>query len=346
MYKTGVKKAILLLLLPCFFLAGAQPTFMDRHISQTLSMENGLPSNYIDDIYRDEAGFLWLATYGGGLCRYDGYEFMTFSTTSQTPLRSNFVREVREDHGHRLWIATNEGLDILDLATMRTVPLPELEPYRSESVFHLEKDAEGNFWFKTGTTLHRVALRDDGTISGVLSLEDERLGQNELIFKDIDRDGSVWLALQGHLFRVNVNPQGELEVLPRYPDLDLGENTYLSDFLQAGQELWISSETGIFRLHRASGEWKNYTHDPDDPESLTQNFITSLSRTGDGVLIATSLFGFNVYNPITDNFTRIGNVVVVVAREADWEASPRVATLVYAGTEKSLNTTYWGKKVN
>ncbi len=39
------------------------------------------------------------------------------------------------------------------------------------------------------------------------------------------------------------------------------------------------------------------------------------------------------------------SVVVVVAREADWEASPRVATIVYAGTQKSLNATYWGKKV-
>ena len=38
-------------------------------------------------------------------------------------------------------------------------------------------------------------------------------------------------------------------------------------------------------------------------------------------------------------------VVVVVAREADWEASPRQATLVYAGTEKSLDATWWGKKV-
>ena len=39
-------------------------------------------------------------------------------------------------------------------------------------------------------------------------------------------------------------------------------------------------------------------------------------------------------------------VVVVVAHEADWEADPRVETVVYAGTEKSLNATWWGKKVN
>ena len=39
------------------------------------------------------------------------------------------------------------------------------------------------------------------------------------------------------------------------------------------------------------------------------------------------------------------SVTVVVAHEVDWEASPRVETLVYAGTEKSLNATWWGKKV-
>ena len=39
-------------------------------------------------------------------------------------------------------------------------------------------------------------------------------------------------------------------------------------------------------------------------------------------------------------------VVVAVAREADWEASPRVKTIVYAGTEKTMNATWWGKKVS
>ena len=39
------------------------------------------------------------------------------------------------------------------------------------------------------------------------------------------------------------------------------------------------------------------------------------------------------------------SIVVVVAHEVDWEASPRKETVVYAGTEKSLNATWWGKKV-
>ncbi len=38
--------------------------------------------------------------------------------------------------------------------------------------------------------------------------------------------------------------------------------------------------------------------------------------------------------------------VVCVEWEADWEATPRTMTLVYAGTRNDLNMTWWGKKVN
>ncbi len=41
----------------------------------------------------------------------------------------------------------------------------------------------------------------------------------------------------------------------------------------------------------------------------------------------------------------IGNYVVRVERELDWEATPRVPTLVYAGADKDAKLTFWGKKV-
>lgn len=38
-----------------------------------------------------------------------------------------------------------------------------------------------------------------------------------------------------------------------------------------------------------------------------------------------------------------GSVTVALEREIDWEKVPRVPTIVYAGTSKSLTKTYWGK---
>jgi hypothetical protein len=44
----------------------------DKEISfSRITSENGLPSDYIQTIFRDHYGFLWIAT-GNGLCRYDG----------------------------------------------------------------------------------------------------------------------------------------------------------------------------------------------------------------------------------------------------------------------------------
>mgnify|MGYP002624391578 CR=1 FL=1 len=45
-------------------------------------------------------------------------------------------------------------------------------------------------------------------------------------------------------------------------------------------------------------------------------------------------------------YLTLGDVVVCVERELDWEANPRTITLVYAGTASNLNATYWGKKIN
>ena len=40
-----------------------------------LNMGLGMPSNYVDDIYKDSYGSIWISTHGGGLVRYDGYSF-------------------------------------------------------------------------------------------------------------------------------------------------------------------------------------------------------------------------------------------------------------------------------
>lgn len=73
-----------------------------------------------------------------------------------------------------------------------------------------------------------------------------------------------------------------------------------------------------------------------------QNSATDLTLNEDGTMSG-ALSGSWSYDEAKKQLT-LGNVVVCVEREADWEANPRVVTLVYAGTEKNLNGTFWGKK--
>ena len=275
-------------------------------------MENGLPCNFIDDICQDDAGFLWLATSGGGLCRFDGYDLLTFGATSAVPLKSNFIRNVCEDRFHRLWIASEGGLDLLDLGTLDLLDLPDpaLDAFKDQLCSFLTLDAAGNLWFKTGNTLVRVSFDDKGDVREVLDFVHEGLSPTNFVFEDVDGDGTVWAGLQGRLYKIGAGPSGRLQADPILPGLQFGEQTYLSDFLAAGQGVWISTENGLYFVNRRTGEWKRYAHDPGNPRSLTQNFITGLARTGDGETVAVSLHGVNLFNPVTDDFERIGGEVI------------------------------------
>ncbi|PZX16092.1 arabinan endo-1,5-alpha-L-arabinosidase [Breznakibacter xylanolyticus] len=72
-----------------------------------------------------------------------------------------------------------------------------------------------------------------------------------------------------------------------------------------------------------------------------QNAATSLTLNADGTMSG-ALTGNWSYDEAKKQL-KLGNVIVCVEREVDWEVTPRRVTLVYAGTEKNLNATYWGK---
>ena len=73
-----------------------------------------------------------------------------------------------------------------------------------------------------------------------------------------------------------------------------------------------------------------------------QDRASALTLKADGTMSG-ALSGNWSYDATKKQLT-LGNVVVCVEREVDWEATPRRVTFVYAGTEKNLNATYWGKK--
>ena len=91
-------------------------SFLSAYNVGYLTVAEGLPHNFVDDIYRDSRGFLWIALGGGGLSRYDGNEFINFNITSEDyPLPGNFPVEIAEDRFERLWVATDGGLCALNL---------------------------------------------------------------------------------------------------------------------------------------------------------------------------------------------------------------------------------------
>ncbi len=70
------------------------------------TIEEGLPSNNIYDVYRDDKGFLWFAS-DKGIARYNGIRFEKFTTFNGLPDNEIFFSQ--EDSYGRLWFGTYNG---------------------------------------------------------------------------------------------------------------------------------------------------------------------------------------------------------------------------------------------
>lgn len=107
--------AVFMLLLSSFVCL-AQRFTPDNYIIEYIGMDNGLMHNFVDDIYRDERGFVWFATRSG-LSRFDGYDFVHYTMNSfPVGLKGNSVHKLCEDDFGRLWIASN-GVDVVVFGT-------------------------------------------------------------------------------------------------------------------------------------------------------------------------------------------------------------------------------------
>jgi len=76
--------------------------FSQNYYSRNITIENGLPSNSIQDIFKDSRGYMWFGTEAG-LCRYDGINFKTYTTLDG--LAGNRIWSITEDQDGNLWVA-------------------------------------------------------------------------------------------------------------------------------------------------------------------------------------------------------------------------------------------------
>lgn len=183
----------------------AQGSLPSRFNVSYLNMAAGMPNNFADDIFQDSYGFVWISTHGGGLVRYDGFNYMNFNLgSSGISLRSNSCRNVYEDHFKRLWIAFEEGPQVLDLKTMQPI-IPPCENEKIEAQLNkalknlctrMYCDAKGNIWMVSINILTRFAFNEKGEVSSVLSI-DCPFNAPDLGLCDVFRNGTVVMCNNG-----------------------------------------------------------------------------------------------------------------------------------------------------
>lgn len=273
----------------------AQNSLTDKYNVSYLNMAAGMPNNFVDDIYQDSYGFMWLSTHGGGLVRYDGYDFEKLGVGSPiTRLNSNSCRNVCEDHHHRLWIAFEEGPQVLDLQTMNSV-IPQckgnvsasiLNKTLSEACKRVYCDTKGCVWIATNTKIYRIAFDTDGNINSILSTPFSNTIP-DIAMRDVFGRGSVIVCNNGRVSEIACRG-GRLTVSDHTRLFAPLGNRYAGDIISYNGRIWLATNAGLFCSD------KRQFHCSATDHTLQHDVATSLAVSPENKLIVGTLCGVDI----------------------------------------------------
>ena len=278
----------------------AQGSLPSRFNVSYLNMAAGMPNNFADDIFQDSYGFIWISTHGGGLVRYDGFNYMNFNLgSSGISLRSNSCRNVYEDHFKRLWIAFEEGPQVLDLKTMQPV-IPPCENEKVEAQLNkalknlctrMYCDAKGNVWMVSINLLTRFSFNEKGEVNSVLFI-DYPFNAPDLGLCDVFRNGTVVMCNNGVVseFSVKNNQLVAKNISSQFPNLDF---RYAGAIIFHHGKIWLGTNRGLYNSA------KQEFHCSVTDHSLQHEVVTSLAITEDDKLLVGSLCGVDIIDDKT-----------------------------------------------
>lgn len=278
----------------------AQGSLPSRFNVSYLNMAAGMPNNFADDIFQDSYGFVWISTHGGGLVRYDGFNYMNFNLgSSGISLRSNSCRNVYEDHFKRLWIAFEEGPQVLDLKTMQPV-IPPCEKEKVEAQLNkalknlctrMYCDAKGNVWMVSFNLLTRISFNEKGEVNRVLSISYPYKAP-DLGLCDVYRNGTVVMCNNGVVseFSVQNNRLAAKNISSMFLPLDY---RYAGAVISYHGKIWLGTNRGLYNSAKQEFHALGTVH------SLQHEVVTSLAITEDDKLLVGTLCGVDIIDDKT-----------------------------------------------
>ena len=118
-----------------------------------------------------------------------------------------------------------------------------------------------------------------------------------------DSCGYLWLAtnrglhrFDGYQFKAYLHEKDNPNSLP--------DNYATTVFVDSQNRIWVGTqEGGVALLDRRAGTFTNYYNDLEHPTLLTHNMVTGIGQLNDGRIIATTVYGYNIYDDEGRTFT-------------------------------------------
>jgi len=287
-----------------------------------------LGHDFVTSVIEDLEGMIWVGTWGGGLDCLDPHTGI-FTHYRHDPddsysLSNNNVWVMSQEQSGDIWIGTNNGLNKLttnDVSSGRAHFIRYLNDpddplsLSNNKVRSILEDQEGNLW--VGTFVGGLNKLDDelDVFFHYTNKPFEQLGlsNNGVISLYEDQVGSLWIGTLGggvNIIDRNRKPFFHYYNNPNIPQ-SLSNDAVRSILVDRNGVTWVGTEEGgLNRSNQDSttqiGEmtFKHYKANPNEPQSLSDNFVWAIDQDLAGILwIGTEAGGLNRFDPLNETFT-------------------------------------------
>ncbi len=226
----------------------------------TYTTDNGLPSNYINDVKIDAFGNVWVAT-SNGLAKFDGNSWQAYGVSAGLPSYNTNVYGITIDQSGSIWVYVRNNDKIYRFENNNTFTPFDL----TTNPYCIQAGPNGKIWIGTFYGISSFDPSTENTVDYNNELGTGQLSVNDIV---VDANLNIWFVAENGLHKYDgVN-------FSNYPASQAGTGTPLS-----GENLSIDDSGNLWMSY--GNKLKKYIISSDQASNY-QNTSTINSITVDG----------------------------------------------------------------
>jgi ligand-binding sensor domain-containing protein/two-component sensor histidine kinase len=202
-----------------FFWMSFQGTIHAQQFSfKSYGIREGLPQSQVHCLLQDKRGYLWIGTIGGGLSRFDGQRFKTYTTSDGLPGNKVLSLEYCQN---KLWIGLEKGLRAFDGSSFHQLIADSLQ------IEFLEKASDHELWIGSDKGLYLLSCLDES------SNKLQKISNGGAIFAMCKSKSGIWVA--NYKYITHFNTEGKKDAGP----FEINDGIVNSLFEDSKGQLWV-----------------------------------------------------------------------------------------------------------